>query len=137
MAALFVAQSGPGLPAGADEATAFVWARMSYAEWLDVTALVLADAHAWYELMWFCHRYLRLDFAAMLREHALAPPARIAAIERHRPLQVTLVERPEESSHEYELIEAAGVRPRELWRALREQGAPAGRIEEISGEPGR
>lgn len=132
MAAMFVAQEGPGLEGGAEGATAFIWSRMAYRDWVEVTRLVLEDAHAWYGLMWFCHRYLRIEFSAVLREHSLAPEARIASMERHRPSQITLVAVPDEETPEHEVIEAAGVDPYQFWRSLREEGASRGSIDELS-----
>ncbi|AKF06856.1 hypothetical protein [Sandaracinus amylolyticus] len=115
---------------GAEHATAFVWTTLAYADWIEVTRRVLALPHAWYHLMWFALRYLRVDFVAMARA-AGASEVDIARFEREQPVQVVLIAQPEEESLEWEVIAATGRDPRELWRGLREQGAPSGRVKTL------
>jgi hypothetical protein len=134
MAALFVEQAGTGAARGLECAIAFVWTRMSYRQWVEVARHVLVDPHAWYELMWFCHTYLQIDYFTMLDKHGIAQPEMIKAQKLHRPSQITLRAQPVEETLEWQAISAAGCDPRELWVRLRSEGAPPGKVEEVGNE---
>ena len=94
---------------------------LDYPTLCELVARTEAVPYGWYELMWFCHKWLRVDYLELLARLGLVDHRVLSSRTQQRPTTLTIVQMPLDESREYLTIAATGRNPNVFWRRLAEQ----------------